>query len=343
MKNKLFTVLFVIIFILNLFLGVVKPVLAQGITDQIDIPLLQINPSEIQLAGPYGSSTQTFGLPVSWNLSPGAKLLLNMTVSFNSGAIAGQPVTTTQAQGGTLSIRFNGVSVGILSLNQVGEVSQTLELPPSSLVSQRADGRMELYFSLDSGSSCYFNQRMLVIIHSNSILSLPHSFITPDVSLLNFPRPLNIDSILTESAIVVVPDQPTSAELQAALTVSAGLGSQTGTILALDIETVSSLSQEQTASNQLIIVGKSSSLSILKVLQLPFSVDSGQFLMEIGGEDNGVVQLVISPWNPGKVILLVSGNTDVGVIKAAQAISTGILRPNAYPNLSIVQKVQSEQ
>jgi hypothetical protein len=37
---------------------------------------------------------------------------------------------------------------------------------------------------------------------------------------------------------------------------------------------------------------------------------------------------------------VVSGNTDQATTKAAQAISTGFLRPNRFPNLAIVQEVQ---
>lgn len=343
MKNNFFTLLIVPLVILSLFFGLVLPAQAQGISTPNEISLLQISASEIQLNGPYDSSTVTFGLPASWNLTAGAKLQLNMAVSFSTVVKQGADITAPVVQGGTLTVRFNGVTVGVLSLNETGEVSSVFVLPASSLVSQRSDGRMELSFVLDSGISCFVNQQMTVFVHTNTLFTLPHEDVTPDTSLINFPRPLNQDSVFAETAIVVVPDQPSSTELRAALTVAAGLGSMAGTGLTMDMTTIGKLTPEQQAANQLILVGKAASLPLLNDLTLPFSAGGGQFKLESGSEDNGVVQMVTSPWAAGKVVLIVAGNTDAGVLKASQAVSTGLLRPNSSPNLAIVKQVQSDQ
>ncbi len=343
MKNNFFTLLIVPLVILSLFFGLVLPAQAQGISTPNEISLLQISASEIQLNGPYDSSTVTFGLPASWNLTAGAKLQLNMAVSFSTVVKQGADITAPVVQGGTLTVRFNGVTVGVLSLNETGEVSSAFDLPASSLVSQRSDGRMELSFVLDSGISCFVNQQMTVFVHTNSLFTLPHEDVTPDTSLINFPRPLNQDSVFAETAIVVVPDQPSSAELQAALTVAAGFGSMAGSGLTMDMTTVGKLTPDQQANNQLILVGKAASLPLLKELTLPMAFDGSQFKLDASGQDNGVVQMITSPWAVGKVALVVAGNTDAGVIKAAQAVSTGLLRPNTSPNLAIVENVQQSQ
>ncbi|MEI6289107.1 MAG: cellulose biosynthesis cyclic di-GMP-binding regulatory protein BcsB [Chloroflexota bacterium] len=343
MKNKLFSILIVPIIILSLFSGLVNTAYAQGITNPNEISLLEINNGEIQLTGPYDSTSTSFGLPASWNLSSGASMTLNLAVSFSSTGAQDQTAPANVTQGGTLTVRFNGSSVGVLTLNQNGESTQTFKIPPSALISQRADGRMDLGFILDSGISCFVNQQMIVIIRTTSVISLPHDEITPDTSLVNFPRQLNTDSVFNDTSIVVIPDQPTSAELQAAYTIAAVLGSMAGTTLAIDMTTVSQLTAEQKAGNQMIVVGKSTSLPIIRDLKLSLGADNGQFALTGEAADNGIIQLVTSPWSTGKVVLLVSGNSDAGVVKAAQAVSTGTLRPNAYPNLSIVEVVQSEQ
>ena len=343
MRNKIFKFFIVPLVILSLFFGLVLPARAQGITTPDEVTLLQISPTELQLTGPYDSSTLTFGLPANWNLTAGAKLVLNMAVSVSSVAaqqnVTPQPGATVAAapviQGGTLTIRLNGVTVKVLSLNTTGEVSQEISLPASSLISQRSDGRMDLSFILDSGLSCFINQHMTVFVHTNSVFTLPHREVALDTSLINFPRPINQDSVFAETALVVVPDQPSSTELQAALTVAAGLGSMAGSALTMDLTTVGKLTPDQKSSNQLILVGKASSLLLLKDLTLPMPSYGSQFKLDASAQDNGIVQMITSPWAAGKVALVVAGNTDAGVLKAAQAVSTGLLRPNTSPNLPL--------
>ena len=74
---------------------------------------------------------------------------------------------------------------------------------------------------------------------------------------------------------------------------------------------------------------------------MPTTITAGQFTMEAGGEDDGIVALVNSPWSLSRAVLVVSGNTDAGTVKAAQAVSTGLLRPNIAPNLSVVKFVET--
>lgn len=81
-------------------------------------------------------------------------------------------------------------------------------------------------------------------------------------------------------------------------------------------------------------------MPLFSQLDIPAEIISGKF--RNSNPDDGVIQLINSPWNPAKVVLLVGGNTDVGVVKAAQAVSTGVIRPEAVPNLSFVESVQPD-
>lgn len=304
-----------------------------------EVSLFQISPDEIQLNGPFDSNSLTFGLPASWILQAGGKLELNLAVSFNTVAQAAGTATPL-VQGGTLSVQMNGVTVGVVSLDTIGEVAYSFDLPAEALTSQRADGRMEVRFILDSGISCYVNQQMTVFIHTSSRFNLPHTEDVPNTNLINFPRPIFQDSVFPEAALVVIPDQPSSAELRAALTVAAGLGNLTGNKLLQDLTTVSQLTPEQQAVNHLILVGKAAGLPLLGSLELPLKATGGQFAFEGGAPDNGVVEMVAAPWNPAEVVLVVSGNSDAGVVKAAQALTTGVLRVNSAPNLAVIEQVQ---
>ncbi len=336
MKSRIWNASLILVLSLGLILSAASVVHAQGATDSNTVTFFQLGESEIDLAGPYDSQTITFGLPADWKLDPaGAQLELFMTASFYTvGANNGQ------AYGGNLVVTMNKVTLGVLPINAVGETTETLTIPPEALVSQRTDGRMELVLLFDSAVSCDLNQNMRVLVHSSSRLVLPHTLGAPELSLVNFPRPLYQDSIAPDSALVVIPDKPSASDLQAAMTVAAGLGNLTNEHLALDLTTVGQLTNEQKAAGNLIMVGNAASLSPLSELTLPQPMAGGKFQMAADGADDGVVALAASPWNPSRVVLVVSGNTDVGTVKAAQAVSTGLLRTAGQPNLALVQTVE---
>ncbi|MFZ5857950.1 MAG: cellulose biosynthesis cyclic di-GMP-binding regulatory protein BcsB [Chloroflexota bacterium] len=338
MKHRFFNVLLVFLFCFALAGGVAQPVSAQATAGEDVVTFFQLGESEIELSGPYDSQTILFGLPSEWKLTGSATLDLLMGVSFNV-TFTGSGMS--QAYGGTLAVTLNRYIIAILPINTTGEVAQRVAIPAYALTSQRTDGRMELVLSLESGIDCDISQNLNIIVHSSSQFTLPHELSQPDTSLIKFPRPLYQDTITEDSALVVLPDNPNAAEMQSALTVAAGLGNLTGGNILLNLTTLGQLTAEQKAAGNLILVGNAASLPILGELTMPITVSAGQFKLDAGGENDGVVAMVNSPWSLSRVVLVVSGNTDEGTIKAAQAISTGLLRPNTSPNLSIVETVET--
>ena len=75
----------------------------------------------------------------------------------------------------------------------------------------------------------------MIAIHTDSVLTIPHGSVAPKTDLANFPSPI-FQSGLTyaDSALLVIPDHPSIAELQSVLTVAAGLGNLTSGGLVLD-------------------------------------------------------------------------------------------------------------
>jgi len=302
------------------------------------ITFAQLEQEEITLTGPYDGITILFGLPADWELTEGANMELSMRISFNSTV----PFEDSQVvSGGLMTVRFNNVTVDILSLTQIGDGSFRLSIPPAALESKRDDGRMELTLLLDAGFSCDFDQQMIVIVQPTSYLNLPHQSVAPDTNLVNFPSPIYQDSVFHDSALVVIPDQPSSAELQSMLTVAAGLGNITNNKLALELLTASQITPEQLSNNHLILIGRAGSLPFRDELELPLPADDAGFQIANGSQDDGVIEMVNSAWSTAHAVLVISGNTDSGVVKAAQALSTSVLRPNRLPNLAIIDTVQS--
>ena len=252
-------------------------------SDPNAVAFTTLGQSEIQLTSPYDTATFSFALPADWKLTTGAALNLAMSVSFSA---TGQVASSTPApvlnslttSGGTLSVYFNAVQLGVIQLNQVGEVQENLTIPSNALISPNSDGRMVLTLTLDSSYACTVNQETIVSIHTSSQFLLPHKSEALTTSLANFPQPIYQGSFIPDSAVIVVPDHPSSTDLQDAMTVAAGLGNMSSNALLLDMTTASQLNANQKSANHLIFVGKAAtSLSILGSLPLPVPVSKGQF------------------------------------------------------------------
>ena len=314
--------------------------------DATQVPFSRIfRDEDILLLGPYSSIYNTIAIPNSWALSPGAELHLDMTVNFTSFSSStesefGYPM---MAGGGTLTLYLNNTLLGVLNLNENGKIQSTLAIPPNAFVSNRFDGRMAFSAVLDAGFSCYVDEDFSLIIHPTSYFSLPHDIKAPTPDIINLSKILYQGTFVQESALIVLPDQPTAAELQAALTVAGGLGSISGNKLPIDVTTMNALTPEQQSSNHLILVGRPGAFTMLEVLKLPLPPVGGSFQISSGITDGGVIQLVNSPWNTSSVVVLVSGNSDAGTVKAAQAVSTGIMRPNQFPNMAVVEDIHPPQ
>jgi hypothetical protein len=305
------------------------------------VPFGILQEEEMVLTGPFDAADLVFAIPDTWRLSTGTQLFLSMTVNFNRSFFSefGYPVA---ASGGTLSVYLNDNLLGMLNLNQAGQVESTLPIPLDAFVSERPDRHMEFYVELDAADFCYVDEAFTLVIHSASYFDLPHQVVKSEVDLTRLPTPLYQNTFIPEAVLLVVPDQPSAAELQAALTIAAGLGNFSQNNLALDLTTMSALTTLQMASNHIVLVGKASSLN-LTGLELPLKPSGGQFSNFGGAPEDGIIQMINSPWDISRVILHISGNTDAGIIKAAQAFSTGVLLPNRLKNLAIVEEIRPPQ
>jgi hypothetical protein len=295
----------------------------------------ELREQEQRLLGPFATESILFGLPANWNLQDPAQLELDISIAIQASA----QQAVNQIYGGSLTILMNRQIIAVIPVSQSGRFSQLIPIPLATLSSLRGDGRQEITFILSSSESCVYDQKMDITIHSSSRFILPHTITPPDTNLVNFPRPLYQDSIFPDSALIVIPDQPTASEMQAALTVAAGLQARTGDAMVVDVINNSNVTDTKLATNHLILVGNAASLPIFYQVPLPLNIVNNSF-GSIG--DTGVLQMAVSPWSPERVVLIVSGENDQATVKAAQALSTGVIRPNIAPNLAFVDSVNSQ-
>ncbi len=302
----------------------------------------QIGQDDIQLVGPLDYEAIVFGLPADWKVTNAVEITLFLDVAFDilsTVTVDGQVISHS---GGTLMLEYNREEIGIFPVEQPGEMMLRVQVPLEFLISAREDGRQEFTLTFDSALSCYLEQQMSIVVQDSSYIKVPHTTVLPDTSLVRFPFPLYQDSVYPDIATVLLPDNPSPEELQSALTVIAGLSNRTRGNLAMDLATYSEFNADQTGANHVIFVGKTGTNPFLSQLSLPLPSTNGEFVFSGSEPTDGIVQMVNSPWNAARVVLLVSGDTDEAVVKAAQAVSTGHLRPNTSPNLAVVRDVQNE-
>lgn len=294
----------------------------------------ELKEEDQRLFGPFATETLFFGLPANWKLTGGAQLELDYSVTIQVAS----GVAENQLSGGTLSVLMNNQVVAVLPLEQSGRFTQFIQIPLTALSALRRDGRQELSIILSSSESCIIDAKMDVVIHSSSRFIIPHEVTAPNTDLKLFPRPLYQDTIFTDSALIVVPEAPTSSELQAALTVSAGLQARTGGAMVISVVNHNGLNDTLLAGSHLILVGNAASLPILYQLATPLALVNDVYE---GAGDAGILQMIPSPWSPERVVLIVSGNNDQATVKAAQALSTGVIRPNTASNLALIDSVNN--
>ena len=322
-----------------------RPALAQEI-DNVDfnqgiVTFSQLGSEDFTLTGPIDSDDIVFGMPASWVLKSGAELEIYMDVSFNDRTATGS-LDPNSWTGGAVTITLNNIVLGIFYLKDIGPTSIIVPIPLEALQSRRDDGLMELEFDLTTDLQCDLDQITNVIFHSYSKITIPHDNAVPNVDLKNFPRPLFSDSFIQDTALIVVPDAPTPIELQAALTTGAGLGNLAGADFLMELVPVSNLNASMLRENHIIFIGKPSSFSsYLDQINFQSLVENGQYKISGAETDDGVIQMLPSSWSLSHVILMVSGNSDVGVLKSAQAISTGTIRSGPYNNVSVVKSIQT--
>lgn len=306
--------------------------------------------------GPFDSMSVHFSLPNNWALNSRATVQLHIKNIFpNLTGLSEKELI--QAIGATVDIEFNGVWLTTLVLDWSGERTITIPITANTLKTT-ISGQHYLALYLNAGIDCKFNHQTTVAVFSDSRLDLQHDITTPTIDLVQLPVPiyqensLLLNNITRDSstypitamdtvapAALITSDNPTAAEMQAALIVSAGFGRLTGGNLPLTTLPAGELTDQIKQSSHLIFVGKGEGFTALNGIALPVVYDGQNFKTPNAKPEDGLIQEAVSPWDPSKVILVVSSESDVGILKAAQAISSGIIRVGDRSDLAVVSEV----
>ncbi len=299
----------------------------------------QLGFNETSLFGPFASENFDVDLPSTWALTDGAAVELDLTSFFNYELLT--PTGLSRLFGGSLAVSLNDVTLGFFAINATGNSRLYVPISAEALAAA-PDGQHRLTLFWDSGIDCQNIEQANLVVRASSRLLLPHAVAQLSLDLADLPQPIFESRLWLDAATVIVPDQPSQAELQAALTVAAGFGNLTSGDLALGLLPASRLAEVRTL-NHIIFVGKPVGLAVLGELALPVAPGGAGFQASGSSPEDGVIQLVPSPWNVSKAVLVVSGNSDAAVVKAAQAVSTGAVRTSGTPSVALVASVDETQ
>lgn len=315
---------------------------SQGAENAMSVTFANLGYTDSELVGPLDATRKTFSVPINWLLKSNGTITLNYNVIV-TGADAGLVEGDSGAYAGTLTVSFNNLILGVVRLGISGSETATFTIPKEAVTSIRDSGQHELTVQLNAQLDCLYDVRTSVTLFDSSSFDLAFDIVSPELNLSRLPSPFFLrNSLLPNSTLLVVPSEATAEELEAALDVMAGFGSLVERPYNFYLITDENLTPELIASNHLIFVSMPEKLPILEQVNFPVPVTGGGFVgLPQNTAEDGILQMALSPWNPDKVVLLVSGNSGAAVIKAAQAVGSGKIFIHENPAVAYIRDVQT--
>ena len=298
-----------------------------------DAPFNILRFRDFTLASPGGNTSLLLRLPNDWKIDGNNILFLDLTYTQTSknGETNATPVDAV-IPNSSVEISLDGRLISSVELNEsVNNQKQRLEVVlPNDLLadSNRALHRLDIRFNAQDACE----QRISSSITSsaaNSYIHLEYRELSPLLNLAQYPRPFYNLPLANERevAYLVLPANPSQNMLDAASSVVGGLGFLSGNEVDIKVRTAEQLTDEEYSQNNLIMVGSPSENNLIadlysgQLLLTQMVDDAISFNGEALAETDGVVQLIANPRNEQKAIMVVSGMTDEGVLKGAQAVA----------------------
>lgn len=296
------------------------------------IPLTELGAQPFEaLQGPFDELLLTFQLPGSWRLQEGSELSLSLQNFFSSFVPAQAEALQEELVAGHISVAVDGNLVQRQVLNQNGELLLNVPLSPDVFTASGFEHTLSIAW--DASASCDLNLSSTIIIDPQSALTLIHAegLYTPLLAELPYPF-FATNPVEREATLVVLPAAPSEAQLAAALTLVAGLGRVSDD--PIEFVTEDQLTTADRASHHLIFVGPISAFQLLGNVNLPHESSNAA---NTGDAAIGFAEIVVSPWNNERTMVVVSGGSDTAIVNAARHTASGGLVANNAGTLAVVE------
>jgi cellulose synthase operon protein B len=174
----------------------------------------------------------------------------------------------------------------------------------------------------------------------------------PPLDLGKLPDPVIRNVVPQTEIAVVVPDKPSASLISSAASVAARFGQwSSGRPMKATLHTAGQFSQEIRVGRDVVVIGEPGSNPILDellpTLPIKFKRDaSGAVFVDGDGNaidpTSGILQLVVSPWDPRTTVLVLTGGNDEGVQRAVRTVSSRLAMKALQGPFAIVNAATEE-
>jgi len=286
------------------------------------------------LLGPYDEVRLQFSLPLHWEVQSGAALELEISSYFSSLIPNENATLPSDIIIGEISVWLNGKKAGSIQLTESGNSNHTLKIDETHFNRSERSGLNELVIRWDAIAACQSGIGSSLSLLPDSKIILPHTVapIAPDLTI--FPVPFYSRNSLFQAGVrLVVPDQPSVEELQAALVIAAGLGNLSGGDLDVFLNRSGELTDLMKKEDHLIFIGTIDQLSRVNDVQFT-KIVPGELRNVEALPQEGVILELVSPWQSARMLVVVSGQTGSAVIQAGLALGSGKFITTARDDLA---------
>ncbi|NPV44461.1 MAG: hypothetical protein HPY70_10890 [Firmicutes bacterium] len=264
-----------------------------------------------------------YSLPTQVELKEGAGITLNLRYS--------QALQFIQA---SVTVEVNNIPLGSRRLTYEGaEGEQVFFKFPPELLREKNFG-IRVLFNLDlRDTDCTrrYEEHAWAVIGRNSFLYLPHEE-GDRKNLKNYHYIFSKNSRIDDT-VAVIPDNPGMGDIETALNIFAYIGHYLKDLGDIELIKAGDLDEDHENKNMILIGTPRENFYIKTINQhlcIKFDENRGRFIpnndfpfLEELGNEVGIVQLIDSPWNSEKKVMVVTG-ADYFALKNAEIMLTSL-------------------
>ena len=166
-----------------------------------------------------------------------------------------------------------------------------------------------------------------------------------------FPENLALGAAQGNVTFILPKDAPNSWKAAAAVAFKMG-DKLDNSLTQVSVQFEDALDENVLANQNIVLVGKPSQLPLIykwadslpapftSPSEVPYDPASRVVYRVVEGSDVGYIELFSSPWGANQAVMLVSGNTENGVLLASSALAGGDFRGSLAGNFAIVSSGQ---
>jgi hypothetical protein len=218
-------------------------------------------------------------------------------------------------QDAVLEVSINGQSLPAVALAGEDASERPSRLEPPARFLQAGPNLIAV--RLRSDTLCKDPETVLTVeIDERSLLSFGYRQEAYPIDLARYPLPFAEKSLFRIPITLVLPERPSGDNLSAAMTLAAGLGQASGGTVDLRAIAADKFDSDLHSNHHLIVLGLPDTNAMLRVLDPTPSIESS-----VTQAGQGFLQLIVSPWNEYRLLLMISGADDRGILNAIHVLN----------------------